>query len=75
MTQEIIQKNHFTLVRQRAIDEMQGTLWEMEHPQSGAKLAWLQRPEENMTFAIGFRTIPTDSTGVFHILEHSVLTG
>ena len=75
MTQEIIQKNHFTLVRQRAIDEMQGTLWEMEHPQSGAKLAWLQRPEENMTFAIGFRTIPTDSTGVFHILEHSVLAG
>lgn len=75
MTQEIIQKNHFTLVRQRAIDEMQGTLWEMEHPQSGARLAWLQRPDENMTFAIGFRTIPTDSTGVFHILEHSVLAG
>ncbi len=75
MTQEIIKNNHFTLVRQRVIDEMQGTLWEMEHPKSGAKLVWLQRPDENMTFAIGFRTIPTDSTGVFHILEHSVLAG
>lgn len=71
----IIQSNHFLLQRQRDIPEMQGTLWEMEHPGSGAKLAWLQRQDENMTFTIGFRTIPTDSTGVFHILEHSVLAG
>lgn len=75
MTQEIMKRNHFTLIRQREIAEMQGTLWEMEHTSSGAKLAWLQRADENMTFAIGFRTIPTDSTGVFHILEHSVLAG
>lgn len=75
MTEKIIQKNHFTLTRVRQIPEMQGSLWELEHEKSGAKLAWLQRPDENMTFAIGFRTIPTDSTGVFHILEHSVLNG
>lgn len=75
MIQEIIQANHFTLLRQREIAEMQGTLWEMTHEQSGAKLCWLQRADENMTFAIAFRTIPTDSTGVFHILEHSVLNG
>ena len=75
MTEKIIEKNHFTLIRVREIPEMQGSLWEMEHPKSGAKLSWLQRPDENMTFAIGFRTIPTDSTGVFHILEHSVLNG
>ena len=75
MIQEIIQANHFTLLRQREITEMQGTLWEMTHEQSGAKLCWLQRADENMTFAIAFRTIPTDSTGVFHILEHSVLNG
>ena len=54
---------------------MQGTLWELEHPKSGARLIWLQRQDENMTFAVAFRTIPTDSTGVFHILEHSVLNG
>ena len=75
MIQEIIQKNHFTLVRQEKIQEMQGVLWEMTHEQSGAKLCWLQWADENMTFAIAFRTIPTDSTGVFHILEHSVLNG
>ncbi len=75
MIEEIIRKNHFTLVRQRKIDEVQGTLWEIEHEKSGAKLAWMERNDENMTFAIAFRTIPTDSTGVFHILEHSVLAG
>lgn len=75
MIQEIIKNNHFTLLRQREIAEMQGTLWEMLHETSGAKLCWLQRADENMTFAIGFRTIPNDSTGVFHILEHSVLNG
>lgn len=75
MIQQIIQNNHFTLLRSRQIEEMQGTLWEMEHGKSGAKLVWLQRQDENMTFAVGFRTIPTDSTGVFHILEHSVLAG
>lgn len=72
---EIIKKHHFTLRRITPIAEMQGSLWEMEHEKSGAKLVWLERPDENMTFAIGFRTIPTDSTGVFHILEHSVLGG
>ena len=75
MTERIIEKNHFTLTRVRDIPEMQGSLWEMEHKKSGARLAWLQRKDENMTFAVGFRTIPTDSTGVFHILEHSVLGG
>ena len=75
MTERIIEKHHFTLHRVREIPEMQGRLWEMEHPKSGAKLVWLQRQDENMTFAVGFRTIPTDSTGVFHILEHSVLNG
>lgn len=75
MTEKIFEKNHFKLLRVREIPEMQGSLWELEHDGSGAKLCWLQRQDENMTFAVGFRTIPTDSTGVFHILEHSVLNG
>ena len=47
MTEKILEKNHFTLRRSRQIEEMQGTLWEMEHEKSGAKLVWLQRQEEN----------------------------
>ena len=31
--------------------------------------------DENKLFSVGFRTLPENSTGVFHILEHSVLCG
>ena len=54
---------------------MKGTLYEMQHVRTGAKLAWLDRADENKTFAIAFKTIPENDTGVFHILEHSVLNG
>ncbi|MDE7260592.1 MAG: insulinase family protein, partial [Oscillospiraceae bacterium] len=47
----------------------------MEHKKSGARLVWLEREEENKTFSIAFQTQPSDDTGIFHILEHSVLCG
>ena len=51
------------------------TMYVMEHEKSGARLVYLDRDEENKTFSIAFKTLPSDSTGVFHILEHSVLCG
>ncbi len=45
------------------------------HTASGARLLYLACDDENKAFAIGFKTPPADSTGVFHILEHSVLCG
>ena len=47
----------------------------MKHERTGARLFWLDNGAENMVFSIAFRTLPEDSTGVFHILEHSVLCG
>ena len=47
----------------------------MEHDKTGAKLCFLKRQDASRTFSITFPTIPTDDTGVFHILEHSVLCG
>ena len=55
--------------------ELKGTLYRMEYEKNGADLVWLKRPDDNKTFSIAFKTIPSDSTGVFHILEHSVLCG
>lgn len=52
-----------------------GCLWEMEHIKTAARLAWLDNGVENKVFSITFRTTPEDGTGVFHILEHSVLNG
>lgn len=65
----------FRILRVRKIDELNGTLYEMEYEKNGAGLCYLAREDENKTFAIAFKTVPTDDTGVFHILEHSVLCG
>lgn len=65
----------FTLLSRRALDELDAVLWELQHDGTGARLLWLDRAEENKTFCIGFPTQPWDDTGVFHILEHSVLCG
>ncbi|MCM1112493.1 MAG: insulinase family protein [Muribaculum sp.] len=47
----------------------------LRHKKTGAKVAALVNDDENKVFYIGFRTPPVDSTGVPHILEHSVLCG
>lgn len=65
----------FLVERVREITELEGTLYEMKHQKSGAELVWLSNGEENKLFSVAFKTIPTDDTGVFHILEHSVLCG
>ena len=50
-----------------------GFLW--RHKKSGARVMVLENDDENKVFNIAFRTPPADSTGVAHILEHSVLCG
>lgn len=65
----------FTIIRARHSEELNGTLVEMKHEKSGAQLVWLDNGARNKLFSIGFKTLPEDSTGVFHILEHSTLCG
>ena len=65
----------FRLVETRESAELGGRTLQMEHTRTGAKLFWVDNGEENMVFSVTFRTPPEDSTGVFHILEHSVLCG
>lgn len=65
----------FSLCSVNYIEEINADCYEYIHEKSGAHLIFLDRDDENKTFAIGFKTIPRDSTGVFHIIEHSVLCG
>ena len=65
----------FTVINIREIKEIGGRLVEMEHDVTGARLVWADNGDENKLFSVGFRTLPENSTGVFHILEHSVLCG
>mgnify|MGYP002649139471 CR=1 FL=1 len=68
-------KHGFVVKKRTEVSELNATMYEMEHIKTHLKLAWLKRDEENKTFGIAFKTLPSDDSGVFHILEHSVLCG
>ena len=65
----------FELIGRRPVPSHGGKLFTLRHRKTGAELLYLERPVENKTFAVCFKTLPEDDTGVFHILEHSVLNG
>ncbi len=67
--------NNFRVLSTQPVEELAAVLYEMRHEKTGARLVWLDRVSDNKTFGIAFRTIPENDTGVFHILEHSVLNG
>ncbi len=65
----------FNILRVVPIEAMRLTAYEMEHVKTGAKVLHLHAFDRENLYAIGFRTPPADSTGLPHILEHSVLAG
>lgn len=70
------QKLHgFTVRTREELPEIDGTAYVLDHDKSGAQLLYLRNDDNNKAFSIAFKTPPADDTGVFHILEHSVLCG
>ena len=65
----------FTLVKEQNIPELNSVARLYAHKRTGARLLSVINDDENKVFSINFRTTPKDSTGVAHILEHSVLNG
>ena len=65
----------YTLVKREDCPEQHGTLTVLTHDVSGATVLLVENDDDNKAFGIGFGTFPSDDTGVFHILEHSVLAG
>ena len=65
----------YEILEQREITDINSMSVLLKHKKTGAKVALLANEDENKVFYIGFRTPPGDSTGVPHILEHSVLCG
>ncbi|WP_051963034.1 insulinase family protein [Deinococcus misasensis] len=64
----------YQVTRITPVPDLHGTLIELRHA-SGAKHIHIERDDPNLTFMVSFKTIPTDDTGVAHILEHLVLGG
>ena len=65
----------FELVTKKTVPELGSEASLYRHRQTGAEVLSLVNDDENKFFGIAFRTPPGDSTGVPHILEHSVLGG
>jgi presequence protease len=67
--------NGFKLLEEKNVKEINSVTRIFEHEKTGAKLLSFENDDDNKVFGIGFRTPPSDSTGLPHILEHSVLCG
>jgi Zn-dependent M16 (insulinase) family peptidase len=65
----------FELLSEQQIDEVSSLARFYRHKKTGAEVLSLINEDENKVFGITFKTPPEDSTGVAHILEHSVLCG
>ena len=65
----------FRLEANGDIPLMNARYWKWVHEKSGAVVYQSDRDDGQLLFSIGFRTLPEDDTGVFHILEHSCLDG
>ena len=57
------------------LETLEATLCELRHPETGASHIHLASKDSENTFAVAFKTVPEDSTGVAHILEHTALCG
>ncbi len=67
--------HNFEFSKKTELADISAVMYEATHKKSGAKLLFIDREDINKTFAISFATVPEDDTGVFHIIEHSVLCG
>lgn len=65
----------YRLLEQKKVTDLDSEGMILEHKKTGARIFLLSNEDDNKVFCIGFRTPPEDSTGVAHILEHSVLCG
>ncbi|HVE91752.1 MAG TPA: insulinase family protein [Actinomycetota bacterium] len=57
------------------LEHLKGTYYELTHQPTGARHIHIEAPDDGKAFVVLFPTVPKDSTGVAHILEHVVLAG
>ena len=65
----------YKLVKKENLSDIRSTGYLLRHIKTGARVMVIENDDENKVFNIAFRTPPKNSTGVAHILEHSVLCG
>ncbi len=72
---EVRKLTAYTVIESMDVDDLDSIGVILRHNRTGARVSLLINDDENKVFYVGFRTPPTDSTGVAHIVEHTVLCG
>lgn len=67
--------NSFVFERSTRIETLNIELQEFRHTATGAVHIHIQADDQQNAFLVAFRTVPEDSTGVAHVLEHTALCG
>lgn len=65
----------FEFIRSAPIESLNVTMSEYKHRTTGAAHFHIAAEQDENVFLVAFRTVPMDSTGVAHILEHTALCG
>ena len=66
---------NYTIIEKKELPEVSGTGYLLRHDKTKARVMLIDNADENKVFCIGFRTPPSNSKGVQHIIEHTVLCG
>lgn len=75
LTKDVKSLNEYQLEYQEELKDINSLGYVLRHKKSGARICVLSNDDNNKVFSVGFRTPPKDSTGVAHIIEHTVLCG
>ena len=67
--------NAYELIKEENLGDLNSKGYVLRHKKSGAHISLIENDDDNKVFYIAFRTPPKDSTGVAHIIEHTVLCG
>ena len=75
MNMSVYDLTAYEVIQDRDLSDLKSRGILLKHKKSGARVLLMKNDDENKVFSVGFRTPPSDSTGVPHIMEHSVLCG
>ena len=75
ISKKIEELGTYDLVRINDLPELNGIGLVLSHKKNKARVSVILNDDDNKVFAIGFRTPPTNSKGIQHIVEHTVLCG
>ncbi len=65
----------YKIIKIEELNDIDSVFYQLEHLATGARHIHISNKDKENTFGVAFKTVPSDSTGVAHVLEHTALCG